>query len=277
MKVPSGKLAVKIIALDLDDTLLNRNLKITPRTVAALRKAAGNGIFIVLCSGRTENAILPFIRVLDIAGMQTGRYLIAVNGASVFDLHTRLPIYTRRLSSEVLQFVYHEAAARGLPAQVYDPSTIYASVDNDLTRLDSKLCGLRLKIVDDFSTFIAGGFPKMVIPADPEKIKDFLPYLQHELSGRAEVFISKPYFLEVMPPGCGKGEALLWLADKLALPQAQTMAFGDSMNDESMIVKAAYGVAMCNGLPEIQEKADFITRYSNEEDGIADFLETYVF
>ena len=87
MKIPSQKLETKIIALDLDDTLLNHNLQISPKTLEALRKASEKGIYIVLCSGRAENGILPYVRSLCIAGRQEGRYLIAVNGASIFDLH----------------------------------------------------------------------------------------------------------------------------------------------------------------------------------------------
>lgn len=277
MKVPSGKINPKIIAFDLDDTLLNHDLKITPKTVAALQEAARRGIYIVLCSGRAENAILPYVRVLNIAGLQSGRYLIAVNGASVFDLHLRMPVYTRKIEKDVLLFVYEEAKKRGLPVQVYDPSTIYTSVDNTWTQLDAKLSSLNLEVVPDFPAFLAKGHPKMVVPADPAEVQKFMPFLKEKLGDKAVIFISKPYFLEIMPPGCGKGEAVLWLADKLGIPHAQTMAFGDSMNDESMIVQTAFGTAMCNGLRQIQDEAKFVTRFSNEEDGIADFLETYVF
>lgn len=276
MKLPEHKLNVKLIALDLDDTLLNHDLEITPKTVAALRKAAENGIYIVLCSGRAENAILPFIRTLDIAGKEYGRYLIAANGASIFDLHKRLPIYTKKVSGDILLYVFEEAKKRGLPAQVYDPSTIYASVDNEWTQKDSKLCGLRLQIKDNFEDFIKSGHPKMVIPAAPEKVAEFLPLLKENLAGKADVFISKPYFLEVMAHGCGKGSSILWLADYLNIPKEQTMAFGDSMNDESMILQTEYGVAMCNGLEAIRDKAKFVTRKTNDNDGIADFLEDFV-
>ncbi len=276
IKLPSGKLDVRIIALDLDDTLLNRELKITPRTVAALQKAAGKGIYIVLCSGRAENAILPYVRQLNIAGFQAGRYLIAINGSIVFDLHTRIPIMTRKLGADVLRFVYEEAKKRGLPAQVYDASTIYASEDNKWTQVDAQLSGLRLEIVNDFSSFMENGHPKMVVPADPADVEKFTPFLREQLKGRAEIFISKPFFLEIMPPDCGKGEALEWLASGLGIPQSKTMAFGDSMNDETMIRKSAYGVAMCNGLEYIQDAAKFVTRRSNNEDGIADFLEEFV-
>ena len=277
MKIPSQKLETKIIALDLDDTLLNHNLQISPKTLEALRKASEKGIYIVLCSGRAENGILPYVRSLCIAGRQEGRYLIAVNGASIFDLHTRLPIYTNKLDKDILRFVYEEAKKRGMPAQVYDASTIYASEDNEWTQKDAVMCNLNLKIVDDFSAFMEKGHPKMVVPADPQAIADFIPFLKEKLAGKADVFISKPYFLEIMPISCSKGEAVLWLADYLKIPHTKTMAFGDSMNDESMIVKAEHGVAMANALEHIKNVANYVTEKDNNNDGIADFLEKYVF
>ena len=277
MKLPTTKLETKLIALDLDDTLLNHELKITPKTVEALRKASEKGIYIVLCSGRADNAILPYVRTLCIAGRQEGRFLIAINGASIFDLHQRLPIYTNKLDKDILRFAYEEAKKRGLPAQVYDASTIYASEDNEWTRLDAEMCKLNFKYVEDFSGFMESGHPKMVIPADPKDVAEFIPFLKEKLAGKADVFISKPYFLEIMPINCSKGEAILWLADYLNIPHNQTMAFGDSMNDESMILKAEHGVAMANALEHIKNVANYVTQKDNNNDGIADFLEQFVF
>ena len=79
-----------------------------------------------------------------------------------------------------------------------------------------------------------------------------------------------------MPPNCGKGEAIEWLANHLGIDNSKTMAFGDSMNDESMIRMTGYSVAMCNGLEYIQDIAKFVTRKSNEEDGIGDFINSFV-
>jgi Cof subfamily protein (haloacid dehalogenase superfamily) len=275
-KLPSSRLDIKIIALDLDDTLLNKELKITPKTVAALQKAAFAGIYVVPCSGRTENAILPFVHVLNIAGMETGRYIIASNGTSVFDLHKRTQILSQKVSAEVLLHVENAASEMGLPCQVYDPSTIYANVDNKYTRLDADLCNLKLEIVDDFKTFLQKGHPKMVVPGDPETLLVLQDKLKAELNGKAVIFISKPYFLEIMPYNCGKGEALVWLCNHLGIDSEKSMAFGDSMNDESMIRMAKHSVAMINGLPYIKDIAPYVTRLSNEEDGIGDFIENFI-
>lgn len=116
----------------------------------------------------------------------------------------------------------------------------------------------------------------MLISADPTDIDKFIPALREKFRGTADFFISKPFFLEVMPSDCGKGEAVLYLAQKLGIEQSETMAFGDSMNDESMLCMTAHGVAMSNGLPQIRKAAAYVTRKSNDEDGIADFLEAFV-
>lgn len=276
IKLPSEKLDPKLIALDLDDTLLTKELKITPITVKALRDAAAKGIYIVPCSGRAENGILQFVRTLELAGTKEGRYVIALNGSEIFDLHTRTTIYSRKVPFDVLEFVYDEALKRGLPCQVYNSTTTFANVDNEFTHIDAKLCKLNMEIVPEFREFLKPGHTKMLVPGDEKVIAEFCAFLKRELDGRAVIFTSKPYFLEVMPPNCGKGEAIEWLANHLGIDNSKTMAFGDSMNDESMIRMTGYSVAMCNGLEYIQDIAKFVTRKSNEEDGIGDFINSFV-
>lgn len=276
MKIPAHKLDVKIIALDLDDTLLTEDLTITPRTVGVLRKTATKGIYVVLASGRLENAMFSYVRTLSIAGLQQGRFLICLNGSSVHDLHLRQQIYSRVVPAEILRFVYREASARGLPVQVYDAGEIFVSFGNEWSERDKNLSKLKLSVVDDYENFLSRDFSKMVIPFEPEKLKQFEKFLKESLAGKAEIFTSKPYFLEVLPVNSGKGNALEWLCGELKIPQSQTMVFGDSFNDLSMIEYSAHGVAMCNGQPEILECADYVTRLDNNHDGIADFLEEFV-
>ena len=275
-KLPASKLDVKIIAFDLDDTLLNHDLKITPLTAEALQECAARGIYVVLCSGRAENAILPYVRQLDIAGTQAGRYIIAMNGATIYDMHRREQVYTRKVDGEILLYVLGEAEKRGLPCQVYDPATIYPSRDNEWTRLDVRFCGLKMKVQENFADFIKDGQSKMVVPGDPDVILALQADLRRALGDKAVIYTSKPFFLEIMPPHSGKGEALLELAKMLSIPQSQTSAFGDSMNDESMILLSAHSVAMKNGLPHIQDVARYVTEYDNEHDGVGRFLRDWV-
>lgn len=275
-KIPDGKLDVKIIAFDLDDTLLDNQCTVSDETVKSIRKCAERGIYIVLCSGRTERGILPHVKRLDIAGTETGRFIIAINGASVFDLHKRLPLRTLGLDGKTLQEVHHLASEYGFGCHVADEDTIVADRDTVWTRKDSLLCNLNFRVEEDFDSYITKGYPKMIIPGPVEQVNKVLPELREKLKGKADVFTSKPFFIEVMPSGVGKGQSLLWLSNQLNIPRYKTMAFGDSFNDESMLRAVEYSVAMCNGQDQIKELCRFVTRKTNNEDGIADFLNSWV-
>ena len=275
-KIPGGKIAPKLMALDLDDTLLNNKLLISDRAVEAVQKAAAQGIYITICSGRSPSAILPFVRRLDLAGTKQGRYAVASNGSVVVDLHKRQEIYSAKVGGDALREAKKAADKLGIPCQVYSSSMVYASVDNEWTRMDSKLTGVPSEIVPGFDEFLKQGFAKMMIPGDPKILVGLQKELADRLQGRAVVLISKPYFLEILPPNCGKGEALEFLCGQLGINMKEVMAFGDSMNDETMIVKSGMSVAMSNGLDAIKDAAAYVTRFSNDQDGLADFVEQFV-
>lgn len=267
---------ISLIALDLDDTLLDDNCIITEHTIKTIQELAGKGIYIVLCSGRAKSGILPFIRVLNIAKRQEGRYIISFNGAQIYNLHKRQVIYQDMLSPAILQFVYREAKKRGLSAVVYDEDTVYSGEDTEWARMDSKLCNLKFKIITPFLSFLNRPFHKILVPGEPNAVRAFQETLTNTIGDKVEVYLSKPFFLEVINKGCGKGESIRRLASYLKIPIEATMGFGDSMNDLSMIRLCGAGVAMKNSSDFIKKNAKFITEYSNNEEGVARFLEKYV-
>ena len=269
-------LDVKLIALDLDDTLLNNEREVSDENVKALRECAQRGIYIVMCSGRAEDAILPFVRRLEIAGMEAGRYLIAINGCSIFDLHLRKQIFCRKVESDILLRTNQIAEEWGLRSEVYTPDTIYYREETKWTRMDVDLCGLKGQVVSDYDKFLETGFTKMLVPGEPSELLELQSELRSEFGNRAVIFTSKPYFLEILPPNCGKGEAVSWLANELGFGMDKVMGFGDSMNDESLIRMAGYGIAMCNGLEEIKKIADYVTYSDNNHDGVGDFIQKHV-
>ncbi len=270
------KYDIKLIALDLDDTLLNDERKITDGTVAALQECAERGIYVVLCSGRAEDAILPFVRRLEIAGKEAGRFLIAINGCSIFDMHKRQQIFCRKVEADILIRTNEIAEAQGLRSEVYTPDTIYYREETQWTKLDVDLCGLKGAAVENYEEFLKKGFTKMLVPGDPAQLLDLQRELRAEFGDRAVIFTSKPYFLEILPPDCGKGEAVSWLANELGISMENVMGFGDSMNDESLIRMAGHGVAMSNGLEAIKSISDHVTDYDNNHDGVGEFVKKYV-
>ena len=171
-KLPSYALDVRLIALDLDDTLLDSNRKISDKNVQVLQECVRRGIYVVLCSGRAEDGILPFVRRMDIAGSEFGKFIIAINGCSVFDMHERKQIYTCSVDSSVLLKANSEAEKMGLRSEVYSPDTIFYAEETPWTRKDVDMCGLKGKVIDDYETFLREkNFPKCLFRASLKLFK----------------------------------------------------------------------------------------------------------
>ena len=270
------KLDVKLIALDLDDTLLNDNRGIDDYTVEVLQECAEKGIYVVLCSGRAEDGILPFVRRLNIAGKVAGKYVIAINGCSIFDMHLRQQIYCKKIDGDILVRANEIVENYGLRTEVYTSDTIYFRQKTKYTMLDVEMCGLKYKEIEDYPTFLKEGYTKMLIPGDPKQCQELQRILKEEFGDRAVIFTSKPYFLELLPPNCGKGESVTWLSEHIGFGKEYTMGFGDGMNDESLIRMCKYGVAMKNGVDYIRNIADYITEEDNNHDGVGKFIRKYV-
>lgn len=275
-KVPQKKLTPKLIAIDLDDTLLTDDLKISDYTVRILHECVKRGIYVVLCSGRLEKGVLDFAKYLNISEKQEGRYIISFNGCSVFDLHEKKQIYKASVPVDIQIRANEIAEEMGLHTEVFTSDKIYYQYETEWTIRDPKLNKVKSFVKSDYLDFISkNSFPKMLIPGEPEKLQELQEKLKLEFLGRANISISKPYFLELHRIGSSKGEAISMLANHIGIGQ-DTLCFGDSMNDESMIRNCRWGVAMINARQEIKEMADFITQKDNNNDGVANFIESFV-
>lgn len=269
------KLDIDIIAMDLDDTLLRHDLTISDRSVRTIKKAYDKGIKILLASGRTPDAMRGYASMIGLDHMDS--YLICNNGAQAMKSDSRKIIFEHRLPVDVAIEAFRLTIDAGLTCHIYENDIIYVSKQTEYSERDGYLSGLQTLIPDDYEALIRKGTYKLVIPGDPEFLVPVESELKVIFQGRATIFVSKPFFLEILPLQAGKGEALKEIAeDLLGIPSSRVMAFGDSMNDESMIRYAFHGVAMKNARPEIQKIARHITDKTNDDDGLADFLETYV-
>ncbi|MEL3906425.1 MAG: Cof-type HAD-IIB family hydrolase [Treponema sp.] len=266
---------VKIIGIDLDDTLLHDDLTISDYTVSVLQALMKKGVFIVLASGRSPRAIFPYMQ--RIGADRADSYMLSSNGSQILSADMKKQLSGHCLDIEAALKIYDFIEEHDLSCHLYVDDTIYAAKQTIFSEKDSHLSKLKLVIPKNYRQVLKTvPVYKMVVPAMPDIISAFEPEFKRRFGKEAVIFTSKPYFLELIPLHTGKGEALLELAGRLEIAQQAVMAFGDSMNDETMIRCAGYGIAMKNGLPRIQEIADAVTDFTNNEDGVARFLEKYV-
>ena len=266
---------IKMLALDLDDTVLRSDLTISYHTRNVIKKAEDAGVIVVLASGRVPAAMERFAHILGMD--KRPGYLVCGNGTIVQESHTNNILHERHIDEEVVLKVYDLVDAEGFPVQIYEEDCIYVSHQNEYTKHDEQLSGMRQVVVENFRGMMAAGnCHKIIIPGDPALLVPLEKLLRNYLEDEATIFTSKPYLLEILPAETNKGSALAWIAEKIGIKREEVMAIGDSMNDEAMIRWAGTSVAMINGDERIKSIAAIVTEKTNDEEGVAEIIEKYI-
>lgn len=271
-------MAKKILFLDLDGTLLNDKKEITDGNRRAIDEALARGRRIVVTSGRPLKSSLEQARRLGLAG--EGCYVIAYNGASIYDCSAGREIFRRTLDWEVLYEVFDEARRRDVYVQTYDREDVVTEREDRVenARRYCAVIGLDYRIIRDVRREVSAP-PVKALLIDyqrREPLEDMERWLREALAGRADCFFSSPWFLEVVPLGMNKGAALTELCARLGIDTADAMAAGDEGNDVSMIRAAGLGAAMANAVPAAKEAADYVTERDNNHDGIEEIIRKFM-
>ena len=262
-----GRKMYKLIALDLDGTLTDKNKNILEETKQELIKLAQKGVIIVLASGRPTAGIFKEAKELTLD--QVGGYLLSFNGARVLDYKTNEVVYEQTLSSEIAHEMYDRAKAFGLSPLTYNATEIITEdIGDHWIQLESFTTKMNIKHVQDFKKEVSFDVNKVLITGEPAYVAQILDEFKAPYEGKMSIYRSDPYFIECMANGIDKAASLDVLCKKLGIKQEETIAFGDGYNDLSLIEYCGYGVAMENAVDEVKERANYIT-LSNNDNGIA--------
>lgn len=268
----------KLLAIDLDKTLLNNNHQISKRNHSALKKCKEMGIYVILASGREVETIDRFSDELGIYDP-----IIACVGAIVCGEKKqgkRELLYHKPLPIGIVDEVMEYTKAMGWCLTVHYPDKILALKQDKYTDIYHNQTGATFTFVDDFYEIIAGGQPtKLIIVVDADIRENvYLQFLQ-KWGDRANITKTNPEYVEVNAKGVDKGVALIELCKILDIPISQTMAFGDNYSDLPMLAVAGKKILMDNASEDIKSdlKArfdDLIIAPSNEDDGVAYIIES---
>lgn len=264
---------IGLLALDLDDTLLNHDLQISRENHDALVEAEARGVRVVLASGRGPYAMRSFVTYLEMDRREG--YAVTFNGALVRRTDTGEVIFSESLAADLAEDAMAWAVERNLPVQTYRDDTIYVTFETEYTSLDARLTHMKLGVASPRQ--ILDWRPvKYVIPGDPEELAEREVELRAYLGNRANVFRSKPFFLEVMAPGADKAHGLRALAEHLGVDRQEVMAIGDAGNDAGMLGWAGLPVAMANAIPEVKQLARWVTTRDNDNAGVAEAVRRFI-
>jgi Cof subfamily protein (haloacid dehalogenase superfamily) len=261
----------RLIAVDLDDTLLTDDLTVSDGTSQALTEAIARGVHFTIATGRMFDSAQKIARQV---GLNVP--IITYQGSLIKNLLDEEVLYERSVPVEAAKIVYDFCLKHSLHLQSYIADKLYVSEDNDKIRAYAKQSNIPYIIEPDFSRIISNDKQtKLVIIDEPMNLDTLFPELRELLGSQVHMTKSKPNYLEFMHPEGTKGHALRFLAAHYGIPMEETIAMGDAMNDHEMVQAAGLGVAMANAVPALKEIADFIT-LSNNEDGVKHVIDKFV-
>jgi len=273
---PDAALPIRLVALDIDGTLIGEDLLLRDRTVAAVRAARHRGVSVSLVTGRMSTSAIPFARELGLTDP-----IVAYQGALIRALRPegderlgRL-LHHEPLGVEAAREVVIWAQGAGLEPHVNHVERFVIRADDPRAEDYSSFLGSRAEIVPDLHAWLRHPVSKLlavgVDPIDDTGLAD----LRRRFAGRATVTISHPRFLEFLAPGVSKAAGVRRLARRAGVPMANVLAIGDQYNDLEMLAAVGHGAAMPSAPEPVRAAARYVAPPLAEE-GAAQLIERLV-
>lgn len=267
---------MKLLFTDLDETLLDNNKQISDGNRAVIEEAIHAGHKIILATGRPSASALPKAKELGLD--RPGCFLICYNGGRIYDFDRDEPILDRRLPLPYVCHVFHACEDAGIHVHAYDEDGVVTPALNKEAQqyIDWNAIPFRVDPGLPESLTEEPGKLMLMFLDDDRKLRAFRETLLPWAEGKVSLFFSSPFYLECVPEGVSKGEAIRFLAGRLGVPLSDTVAVGDSENDIPMLQAAGLGCAMKNGTDTCKAAADYITERDCGHDGFAEVVRRFL-
>jgi Cof subfamily protein (haloacid dehalogenase superfamily) len=263
--------AIRLVAVDLDGTLINHQLVMNPRDKDALKAAAGAGIHVVIATGRMFRSSVPYAQELGLSGP-----IINYQGAVVRDIASREVLYRCELSVAMQERALAFAEPRGWHVNAYVDEEVYTERASPEADLYAKVSMVPYHVVGPLSRWVRRESTKLVlVDLDPGDVPKRIAELSAWMEGVARVTRSLEWFVEVVNPEVSKARALALVAQRLGVDRSEVCAIGDNTNDQEMIEWAGFGAVMRTAPADLQARAAFVSS-TPDEGGVAQVVGRFV-
>ena len=276
IRTPEPILPVRLVALDIDGTLVGDDLNIGPDTRTAIRAACSRGVMVSLITGRMVSSALRFARELEL-----DTPLVGYQGALIREMPVegstrpgKLLIHTP-MSAAVAREVIVWAREHGLDPHVTHLERFIVRSDDPRADEYTTFMGTPPRRTDDLVAAIRHPVTKVMCAGEPPLPTEVAPLARAHFAGRADVTVSHPHFVEFVAPGVSKGRAIRWLARRLRIPLGAVLAIGDQWNDIEMLAEVGHGTAMPSAPVEVLAAARYVAPPLADE-GVARMIEALV-
>jgi Cof subfamily protein (haloacid dehalogenase superfamily) len=260
----------KLIAIDLDDTLLNDDIQVTEGTIEAMKNAISQGVTVTFATGRSFPSAQKIAKQV---GLNVP--IITYQGSLIKNLIDGHVLYERSIPSEGVKKIYEYCEKHNLHLQLYYNEGLYVKEDNEKIKDYARLSNIPYIVADNFKEISALPQTKMVIIDEPDRLDQIATELGESIQDQVHITKSKAHYLEFLHKEGNKGAAITFLANHIGCSLDQVIAIGDSWNDREMLEVAGLGVAMGNAIDELKAIANYVTK-SNNEEGVKHVIENFV-
>ncbi|MFC3911921.1 sugar-phosphatase [Pseudaeromonas sharmana] len=264
----------KLIALDMDGTLLREDGSISARTQRAIAEAKAKGVRVVLASGRPLSGMARFLDQLALTSHQD--YVLSYNGALIQNVGSGDVLSRNVLTGKDVRELYRLSQQLGVNIHAFSHTRgLIAPRTSRYTEVERSHNDLTLTLVDFAAIPEDEAILKVMMVDEPALLAEAMAQLPETVYQHYTVLLSTPYFLEFLHPHSNKGNGVAQLAAHLSIEPQAVICVGDAGNDAHMIDFAGLGVAMGNATDALKQQADYIT-LSNEDDGVAHVIEKFI-
>ena len=266
-------MSIKLIAIDMDGTLLRSDKTISEESKRAITAAKESGMKVVITTGRPLKATELFLEECQL--QDPGDYSITFNGGLIQKNDTGEVLSAASLSSKDVNDIYHLLNELDLPMSAVGYNAIFETSHAEGKPSFYREIQPLLEVKEGISVEDIPEVTKIVTARTAEEIDSKMPLISESYYDRFTIVKSQPVLLEFMPNGVHKANGLKFLAEELNIKPEDMMAIGDMENDYSMIDYVGLGVAMGNGDERIKDIAQYVTK-SNDEHGVAHAIKKFV-
>lgn len=272
MIIQEEKMDIKLVAIDLDDTLLDSGLKIADECAKAIQAVREKGIIVTLATGRMFSSALPYAKELKVDVP-----LITYQGALVKNSESEEVIYFQPVPSDLAKEVISFFRTAQVHYHSYFDDKLYMESLTEQGLTYANLVGVEAHLTKDLLQDVVEkeALKIMAVIENEALLLDLELALKQRYGTKLNITRSKPHYLEISNNKANKGDALAVVANHYNVKREEVLAIGDSYNDLDMIEWAGIGVAMGNARNVVKEAADYVTK-TNEEHGVAEALYRFV-
>lgn len=266
-------MSIKLVAIDLDGTLLRSDHTISEENKEAIAKAKEAGVKVVITTGRPLKATELYLEECHL--QEPGDYCITYNGGLIQKNDTGEVLDATQMSADDVKDIHHLLTQLDLPMSAVGMNAIFETPHKEGKPSFYREIQPLLEIKEDVDIKDIPEISKIVSARTVEEIDNKISRIPESFYNRFTIVKSRPVLLEFMPKGVHKANGLKFLSQELNIKPEEMMAIGDMENDYTMIEYAGYGVAMGNGDQRIKDTAQYVTK-SNNEHGVAHAIEKFV-